>query len=149
MYHELGTVYHARYLFDQAESWFRQALYLSDQLGKPRQMAVEFHHLGRLAQNRGLLYEDAENWYLLALEKFEELGDRRSAGDQCRQLGESCSTSSGKLDEAEQWYLRAKESCLTRRAMFSVAPAPTASWPYVAEDRGRPRGGTGVGRPDL
>ena len=108
VYHELATVYHARYLFDQAESWFRQALYLSDQLGKPRQMAVEFHHLGRLAQNRGLLYEDAENWYLLALEKFEELGDRRSAGDQCRQLGVLFHEQQ-KLDEAEQWYSRAAD----------------------------------------
>ena len=108
VYHELATVYHARYSFDQAESWFRQALYLSEQLDKPRQMAVEFHHLGRLAQNRGLFHEDAENWYLLALEKFEGLGDRRSAGDQCRQLG-VLFHEQRKLDEAERWYLRAKD----------------------------------------
>ena len=108
VYHELATVYHARYMFDQAETWFRQALFLSEQLDKPRQMAVEFHHLGRLSQNRGLFYEDAENWYLLALEKFEELGDRRSAGDQCRQLG-VLFHEQRKLKDAERWYLRAKD----------------------------------------
>ncbi len=134
VYHELGTVYHARYLFDQAESWFRQALYLSDQLGKPRQMAVEFHHLGRLAQNRGLLYEDAENWYLLALEKFEELGDRRSAGDQCRQLGVLFHEQQ-KLDEAERWYLRAKDMFDEAGDVQRIA-STYGQLAVLAEDRG-------------
>ena len=134
VYHELGTVYHARYLFDRAESWFRQALYLSDQLGKTRQMAVEFHHLGRLAQNRGLLYEDAENWYLLALEKFEELGDRRSAGDQCRQLG-VLFHEQRKLDEAEQWYLRA-EDIFDEVGDVQRSASTYGQLAVLAEDRG-------------
>ena len=108
IYHELATVYHARYAFDEAETWYKQALNLSEQLGKQAQIAIEFHHLGLLAQNREIFYEDAENWFLLALEKYEALGDRRGAGDECRQLGVLFHEQK-KLDEAEKWYLRARD----------------------------------------
>ena len=134
VYHELATVYHARYMFDQAETWFRQALFLSEQLDKPRQMAVEFHHLGRLSQNRGLFYEDAENWYLLALEKFEALGDRRSAGDQCRQLGVLFHEQQ-KLDEAERWYLRAKDM-FDEAGDVQRSASTYGQLAVLAEDRG-------------
>ena len=134
IYHELATVYHARYSFDEAETWYRQALNLSDQLGKQTQMAVEFHHLGLLNQNRDLFYEDAEDWYLLALEKYEELGDRRGAGDECRQLGVLFHEQK-KLDEAEQWYLRARDMFDEVRDVQRIART-YGQLGMVAEDRG-------------
>ena len=133
IYHELATVYHARYSFDEADSWYKQALHLSDQLGKHDQMAVEFHHLGLLAQNRQLFYDDAEEWFRLALEKYEELGDRRSAGDECRQLG-VLFHEQNKLDEAEQWYIRAKDMFDEVRDVQRIART-YGQLGMVAEDR--------------
>jgi tetratricopeptide (TPR) repeat protein len=71
-------------------------------------MAVEFHHLGLLAQTRGIVYEEAEEWYLAALEKWEKLGNRRAIGDECRQLGVLFHEQK-RYHEAEQWYLQARE----------------------------------------
>jgi tetratricopeptide (TPR) repeat protein len=71
-------------------------------------MAVEMHHLGLLAQNRGILYDDAEGWYLAALEKHQKLGNLRGEADECRQLGVLFHEQK-RLAEAEQWYQRARE----------------------------------------
>ena len=60
---------------------------MSHRQGDREQMVVEFHHLGLLAQSRGILFDEAEEWYLTALEYLEDLGDRRGVGDECRQLG--------------------------------------------------------------
>ena len=43
VYHELGTVCHAQYNFDEAKNWYQQALGLSDRLGNQAQMATELH----------------------------------------------------------------------------------------------------------
>ena len=73
----LAPFCHAQYNFDEAKSWYQQALSLSDRLGNQAQMATELHFLGLLEQDRGIVYEEAEEWYLAALERREELGDRR------------------------------------------------------------------------
>ena len=104
----MGTVCLSRYQFDEAENWYRQALTLSDQQGNEPQMAVEFHHMGLLAQARGLDYEAAEDWYILALERREKLGDRRGMGDEARQLGVLFQEHK-QWDEAERWYQQARE----------------------------------------
>lgn len=108
VFHELGTVCHAQYLFDEAINWYQQALSLSDRLGNGAQMAVELHHLGLLAQDRGIVYEEAEEWYLAALERKENLGDRRGVGDECRQLGVLFHEQK-QYDTAENWYHQARE----------------------------------------
>ena len=108
IFHELGTVCHAQYLFDEAINWYQQALSLSDRLGNSAQMAVELHHLGLLAQDRGIVYEEAEEWYLAALERKENLGDRRGVGDECRQLG-VLFHEQRQYDTAENWYHQARE----------------------------------------
>ena len=108
VYHELGTVCHAQYLFDEAKNWYQQALTLSDRQGNGAQMAIELHHLGLLAQDRGIVFDEAEDWYLAALERKENLGDRRGVGEECRQLGVLFHEQK-QYETAEHWYHQARE----------------------------------------
>lgn len=71
-------------------------------------MAVEFHHLGLLAQARGILFDEAEGLYQTALEYLEDLGDRRGVGDECRQLGVLFHEQQ-RYDDALKWYTQARE----------------------------------------
>ncbi|MFB3119784.1 MAG: tetratricopeptide repeat protein, partial [Stenotrophomonas maltophilia] len=103
IYPALGTIFHAQSQFDEARERYEQALHLSDRMGNREQMVVEFHHLGLLAQARGILFDEAEEWYLIALETLEDLGDRRGVGDECRQLGVLCHEQK-RYDDALKWY---------------------------------------------
>ena len=108
IYIQLGNLCHAQYQYDEARDFYQQALDVSHRQGDREQMAVEFHHLGLLAQSRGILFDEAEEWYLTALEYLEDLGDRRGVGDECRQLGVLFHEQ--KLyDDALKWYTQARE----------------------------------------
>ena len=108
IYHQLGTLHHAQYEFDEAKELYQQALHLSDRMGNKEQMITEFYHLGLLEQSRGILYDEAEEWYLIALEHLEDLGDQRGVGDESRQLGVLFHEQQ-KYEEALEWYTQARD----------------------------------------
>ena len=108
IYIQLGNLCHAQYLYDEARDFYQQALDVSHRQDNREQMVVEFHHLGLLAQSRGILFDEAEEWYLTALEYLEDLGDRRGVGDECRQLGVLFHEQK-RYDDALKWYTQARE----------------------------------------
>jgi tetratricopeptide (TPR) repeat protein len=91
---------------DQAAETYRLALaYLQDQPETEwtrRNISVNFHQLGRTAQDRGRL-DEAEDWYRKSLAIKEELGDRPGMATTYGQLGITAQDR-GRLDEAEDWY---------------------------------------------
>jgi len=72
-----------------------------------RKIAVGYHQLGRIAEERQR-FDEAEQWYRKALEIFERLGLERDAADDYHQLGRIAEERQ-RFDEAEQWYRKALE----------------------------------------
>jgi tetratricopeptide (TPR) repeat protein len=72
-----------------------------------RHLAVAYHQLGRVAQDRGDLTA-AEAWYRKALEIFEALGARPKMAASYHQLG-MVTQYRGDLAAAEAWYRKALE----------------------------------------
>ncbi|MEO1689328.1 MAG: tetratricopeptide repeat protein [Pseudomonadota bacterium] len=70
-------------------------------------MAITYHQLGSVAQDRGAL-DEAEAWYRKALEIREAIGDRAGMAKTYHQLG-IVAQSRGALDEAEAWYRKSLE----------------------------------------
>ena len=60
---------------EEAENWYRKSLAISEELGDRPGMAITYHQLGIVAQDRGQL-EEAEHWHRKSLAISEELGDR-------------------------------------------------------------------------
>ena len=91
---------------DQAGRTYRQVLaYLQDQPETDRTrrtIAVIYHQLGMVAQDRGRL-DEAEDWYRKSLTIKEELGSRPGMASTYHQLG-IAAQARGLLDEAETWY---------------------------------------------
>jgi tetratricopeptide (TPR) repeat protein len=74
-HHQLGRICQERGQWDQAESWYRQALVVFEEMGDRGRMGACFHQLGNVAYLRGAL-EDAEAWYRRSRALDEQLGDR-------------------------------------------------------------------------
>jgi tetratricopeptide (TPR) repeat protein len=90
----------------QAERAYRDilhALQLQPATSKQRsRLAVIYHQLGRVAQQRGRL-DEAEDRYRQSLTINEEFGDRPGMASTYHQLG-LVAQQRGRLDEAEDWY---------------------------------------------
>jgi len=91
---------------DQAEQTYRQTLaYLQN---RPEtdwtrgNIAVTYHQLGMIAEDRGRL-DEADDWYHKSLTIKEELGDRPSMTNTYHQLG-NIAYLRRRLDEADDWY---------------------------------------------
>ncbi len=81
-------------------------------------MAISYHQLGMIAQERGRL-DEAADWYARSLAIEEELGDRPGMASSYHQLG-MVAQRRGRLDEAAEWYARSlaiEEELGDRRAM--------------------------------
>jgi tetratricopeptide (TPR) repeat protein len=93
---------------DQAERTYRQILaMLQAQPGTSAtqmNMAIAYHQLGMVAQDRGLL-DDAEAWYRQSLAIKDNLGNSRGMASTYHQLG-MVAHDRGRLDDAEDWYRR-------------------------------------------
>lgn len=85
-YHQLGRVAQEQRNFDEAETHYRKALQIFNDLEDRYETADIYHQLGTVAQARGG-YAEAEEHYLQALEIFNEFKDRNSAGGTHHQLG--------------------------------------------------------------
>jgi len=81
-------------------------LSLDDPAVEP-QVAVVYHQLGIIAQERGQ-WDQAEEWYRKALEIYERLGLERDATSTYHQLG-IIFQERGQWDLAEEWYRKALE----------------------------------------
>ena len=98
-------------------------------------MALCYHQLGMVAQDRGRL-DEAEGWTKKALAIREVLGDQLHMAASYHQLG-IVAQLRGRLDEAEGWYKKA----LAIYEVLGDQPHIAGSYHQlgmVAQDRGRP-----------
>ena len=133
-YHQLGLIAHERGQLDEAESWFRKSLTISEELGDQARAAVTNYHLGIAAFTRGQL-DEAEKCYRKSLAIEEELGDQPGAADSYQELG-NVALSRGRLDEAESWYRKS----LTLNEEFGNKPRIAMTYydlGLVAQNRGQ------------
>ena len=85
------------------------------------ELAVGYHELGIIAQDRGRL-DEADEWYRKSLEIREGLGDRPVMARSYHQLG-NVAYLRGQLEEADEWYrksLEIKEDLGDRPGMAST-----------------------------
>lgn len=106
-HHQLGLIAEERRQLEQAESCYRQALEIFQQLGLERSVADEHYHLGNLAQERQQL-EAAEEQYRQALAIYERRGLTRNVAAACQQLGRLAQARQ-QFETAASYYLRARE----------------------------------------
>jgi tetratricopeptide (TPR) repeat protein len=92
---------------DEAESWCRKSLKITEALSNRPGMAITYHCLGMVARDRGELGE-AESWHRKSLEITEALNDRPGMERTYHQLG-IVAQLRGELDEAESWYRKSLE----------------------------------------
>ena len=116
---------------DAAERTYREILaMLQAQPASPQQqgnLAVIYHQLGMVAQDRGRL-DEAADWYARSLAISEELGDRPGMAASYHQLG-MVAQDRGRLDEAADWYARSlaiKEELGDRPGM--AAATTSSAW---------------------
>ncbi len=92
----------------EAERTYREVLPILQAQPSSRQrqerLAVPYHQLGLIAQQRGRL-DEATDWYAQALPLWEELGDRDNTARGYYQLGRIAEIQ-GRLDEASDWHAR-------------------------------------------
>ncbi len=93
---------------DEAERTYREVLPVIQAQPASRQrqerLAVPYHQLGLIAQQRGRL-DEATDWYAQALPLWEELGDQENTARGYYQLGRIAEIQ-GRLDEAKDWHAR-------------------------------------------
>ncbi|MEU9893338.1 tetratricopeptide repeat protein [Streptomyces phaeochromogenes] len=122
----------------QAEHAYRDilhALQLQPATSKQRsRLAVIYHQLGMVAQQRGRL-DEAEDWYRQSLTINEDLGDRPGMAITYHQLGR-VAEERGRLDEAGDWYRQS----LTIEKDLGNRPGMASAYGQlgrVAQQRGR------------
>ncbi|MFJ9524433.1 tetratricopeptide repeat protein [Streptomyces cyaneofuscatus] len=123
---------------DDAENTYLSILQaLENQAGSLRQrhpIAVTYHQLGRVAQERGRL-EEAEGWYRKSLAIEEDLGNGPGMASSYHQLG-IVAQGRGRLEEAEGWYRKS----LVITEELGNGPGMASSYHQlgrVAQGRGR------------
>jgi tetratricopeptide (TPR) repeat protein len=107
-YHMLGAVAQYRGQPDEAETWFRKALAItesSQESTNRHHTAASYQHLGIVAQRQGRL-EEAEAWYHKSLAIEEELGDKPGMAHSYGQLG-ILAQERGQPAKAQEWHLKA------------------------------------------
>ena len=77
-----------------------------DSQKRSRRLAITYHQLGIVTQDRGEL-DRAEDWYRQSLTIKEQLGDRLGMARSYHQLG-IVAQLSGELDRAEEWYRQSR-----------------------------------------
>ncbi|MGH3934889.1 MAG: CHAT domain-containing protein [Pseudonocardiaceae bacterium] len=98
-----------------------------------KRLAVTYHQLGMVAQQRGHL-DEAQQWYLKSLTITEELDNRPGMALSYHQLG-NVALLRDRLDEAQQWYHKS----LTITEELGDRPGMAISYHQlgmVAQDRG-------------
>ena len=131
---------------DEAERTYREILaMLQAQPISPQQqgrVAVAYHRLGMVAQDRGRL-DEAADWYARSLAIVEELGDRPGLAVSYHQLG-TVAYQRGRLDEAADWSARSLAIAeeLGDRPRWRAATTSSATSRISGGGWMRPRTGT-------
>ncbi|MFI6501564.1 tetratricopeptide repeat protein [Nonomuraea typhae] len=121
---------------EEAHHTYRNILTILQQQTPPPQghIAIAYHQLGRVAEDRGRL-DEADAWYRKSLTIKEELGNRPGMAITYHQLG-TVEQRRGRLDEADAWYRKS----LTIAEELSDRPGMAATYHQlgiVEQDRGR------------
>src|SRR5262249_53768098 len=93
--------------------WYRRALAIFEELGDRAGMAISYHQLGRVAQERGD-YEGALGWYRRSLAIVEELGNPAGVASTTSQIG-ILLTETGQVAAAVPYNLSALSTRLEMR----------------------------------
>ncbi len=101
----MGIIAQKKRNFDAAESWYRKAMNIFEELGDDHDAAGTYHNLGIIAQARRD-FDAAESWYQKALDVFEKQGDDHGAALTYHQLG-IIAQERRDFDAAENWYRKA------------------------------------------
>jgi tetratricopeptide (TPR) repeat protein len=101
----LGIVAQQLREWEQARSYYRQALEIFIEYGARYEQASTLHQLGRVAQELRE-WEQARSYYRQALEIFIEYGDRYEQACTLHQLGR-VAQEVGELSQAKSYYLQA------------------------------------------
>jgi tetratricopeptide (TPR) repeat protein len=91
--------------WEQARSYYQQALEIKIEYGARYEQAGTLHQLGMVAQELRE-WEQARSYYQQALEIFIEYGDRFSQASTLHQLGR-VAEGVGELSQAKSYYLQA------------------------------------------
>jgi tetratricopeptide (TPR) repeat protein len=104
MYFNLGRLafFHYQGTRQEALEWHKTSLAIKEELGNRSGMAISYHQLGRVAEERGS-YDEALEWYKKSLAIAEELGNRSGMAISYHQLG-IVAQKRGSDDEALEWY---------------------------------------------
>jgi tetratricopeptide (TPR) repeat protein len=119
--HQLGLISQHRGDYDQALTWYGNALGISEELGDRPGMAGSYHQLGVVAQLRGD-YDQALSWYQKSLHMHEELENRARMASSYHQLGNVVYLQ-GDHDQALSWYQKSLhiEEELGNRAGMAIS----------------------------
>ena len=98
----MGIIAQEKRDFDAAESWYRKAMNIFEELGDDHDAASTYHQLGIIAQKKRD-FDAAESWYRKAMNIFEELGDDHDAAITYHQLG-ILAQERRDFDAAKSWH---------------------------------------------
>ncbi len=85
-YHQLGYVAHQLREFQQAQSYYQQALEIKSEYGDRYSQAITLHQLGMVAQELRE-FQQAQSYYQQALKLYIQYGDRSSQALTYEQMG--------------------------------------------------------------
>jgi tetratricopeptide (TPR) repeat protein len=117
----IAALHYALGRWSDAHQAYQEQMEIAEALGDRDDLAVIYHQLGMLAQDRGSL-DEAEAWYRKSLEINEALADRAGLASTYHQLGR-LAQDRGSLEEAETWYrksLEIKEALADRAGLAST-----------------------------
>jgi tetratricopeptide (TPR) repeat protein len=119
VYLGLGRIARRRGRFDQAESWYQQALAGREQLGDQPGIAASYYQLANIALERRH-FDQAATWYRRSLAIFEDLDDQPGLAMAWHSLG-IVSQQQGELDAAQTWCRKALSTFLALGDRFKAA----------------------------
>jgi tetratricopeptide (TPR) repeat protein len=100
-YHQLGMVAQMRGRLEEAETLYRKALAIEEELDDRSGMASNYQQLGANARDHGRP-DEADDWFRKALAIKKELDNRPGIAVTYNELGITA-FDRGRLDEAEDW----------------------------------------------
>ena len=107
IYHQLGVVASQLRQFQEAESYYQQALELNIEYGSRYEQALTLHQLGRVAEELRQ-YQQAQAYYQQALALWIEYGSRYEQARTYVQLG-NIARHLRQYQQAEEYYQQALE----------------------------------------
>jgi len=99
---QLGNVAQHHGAYEEALTWYRKTLALTEEIGDREGLAISYYSIGTIAQRRGA-YDEALIWHRKSLTIWEELDNHAGMANSYHQLG-MLAQQKGACDEAFAWY---------------------------------------------